>query len=479
MAQLVQRKGSLPFSELSQLLDESKQSSNVKWGLGKKEYHTTLKALYEVILNQYPLLTSTWIEYAEFVYKSEGSAKVDAVYELAFGYLPRNYDIWMSWCQFKLETTTCDKKMIEHLERARIAIGDNYFAWDFYHSYLNYLKKLHDKKTEDDASILFYQLLRLVIQLPLYDYLKAYEYNNSIFEATDSSSIHHFINEKDLKDQFKFGFFEIIKDASKFKKVKMSLKKRFTELYIVVQYASWKRFPYEKHLITLEYDPDAQLTRLELNKWREYLEYSEVMGLKVGFKDSEIDVRDNNKDWTDVLYNRCLSICGNYHYFWIKWSNYHLNFNDFDRAKQILMRGLSSVPHLANTPEWITVRIRLIDLFLLEGELEKALKLCLDVQKEDHIVIPISVKVLEILCQGKSGTSIDYIEKLMSKIPKNSKLQFLREVCEFNQFKEYIDPLLDRMDLSEKEKDTLFRQTGISRVLPTTPTPSGWKCEYF
>lgn len=505
----VREKEDVTFKNLESLLVDSK-NKDIKWFLTKEEYNKLLKSLYQLILRKYPLMECLWIEYAEFVFKIGDSIVANEVYELAFTYLPRNLNLWISWCQFQLETQTSHDNMFNCLERARIAIGDNYNAWPFYEGFLDYLEMLETKgitidsfeSTRDSPSSPsgYYKLLRLVIQIPLYDYLTAHELNFKMLEKATPSSIHNFINPHDLMEFHKSTYLDLLNDSSKFKSVKASLKKKFTELFIVVQYATWKRYPYERELKTQQYHPDNQLTRLELNKWRQYLEYSEVMGLKVGSKETEIMIIRNNRDWIDTLYNRCISITGNYHYFWIKWSNYHLNLNDTLKAKEVLSKALVCMNGGSIlTPESLNVRLRLIDLHILEGELETALELALKVVgklngSRDHsdniCIVDIWVKVLEIVQISASDEDskndlILIIEKVLLMCSHRSiQLKFLREVGEFNGVpKDTVLKFLQSIEAPEEDKANILKansyadSVSVNEILPTVP--KDWQCEFF
>lgn len=508
VTEIIRENDEVKFKNLERVLTDAKQK-DIKWFLSREEYNRLLRSLYQLILKKYPLMESIWIEYSEFMFKTVDSVAANEVYELAFTYLPRSLNLWNTWCQFQLQTQISHNEMFACLERARIAIADNYHAWKFYEGYLNYLEMIERKKitidsmesTSDSPSSPsgYYKLLRLVIQIPLRDYLKAHELNFKMLEKATPSNIHNFINPHDLMELHKSTYLDLLNDSVKFKSVKTSLKKKFTELFIVVQYATWKRYPYEKEFKTSQYHPDMAMSRLELNKWRQYLEYSEVMGLKVGTKETEVMLQRNNRDWTDVLYNRCISITGNYHFFWLKWSNYHLNLNDSFKAKDVLSRALVCMNGGSIlTFESLKIRSRLIDLHILDGEVEVALELALkvvdnlkvDSNSSSSCIVDIWIKVLEIV---QMSTESEHCEQDILKIidavlPKcnncDIQLMFLREVCEFDVVsKEAIMKYLNSIKAPEEDKKRFLKSTchkesnGLSEN--TIPLPEGWECEFF
>lgn len=494
------------FASLEKLVADSKHK-DIKWALSKREHTKLMKALYELMLSRYPLMEVVWMEYADFVFRTEDSTAAKKVYELAFTYLPRSLDLWIQWCQFQLETQTSHEAMFACLERARLAIGDNYRAWTFYEGYLNFLKMVEAQGTvlaafectrdSHSAPTPYFKLLRLVVQIPLYDYLKVHELNFKMLERATPTTIKNFINPNELMEIHKVTYLDLLNDRAKFKSVKATLKKRFTELFIVVQYAAWKRYPYEAALKTPHFHPDRLLTRLELNKWRQYLEYSEVMGLKVATRETEVTLARNNKDWTDVLYNRCVAVAGNYHYFWIKWSNYHMNLNNSNKAKEVLERALLCMNGGLLTPESLLVRSRLIDLHILDGELMEALELAMKVvgnlngpsQEDTTCVVDIWVKVLEILNMtappNLTDDMHDIIDKVLAKCSHSAiQLKFLVEVAQFHTIpKETIVKYLESINTSEAEKQTALQtayfQDAISAEIKDFKAPTGWKCEYF
>lgn len=476
-----------------------------------KGFEDLKRVLYKSILQKYPLLEVTWVEYAEFIFNVEGSVMCDQIYEEAFVHLPRSLYIWNRWIDYQLEIRTDHDAMLGAFERARKAIGDHYHSWEFYEKYLKYLWDLDRielrpnviSKTFDASfsATPFFTLLRYTLQVPMKDYLRPFTLFLTLLDSCSDVNIQNFINVSDLEAMSKVSFSDLSLDTKKLRQVKLELRKRYMDLFITTQYSVCRCLSYEKLVGMHNYEPDLEISRLELQAWRKYIEYAEVFGLKITTKESEKNIQDNIKNWIDVLYNRCLIRCANYGYFWMKWSNYNINMGNSEKSKLILSKALKFVGSSIYTPENIEIRLRLIDLHILDKELEKALLLCTEIvgtldMKEIRFIIPIWEKVINIIYlagMDKEQRNKDTVKTNMISIVKrllsSTKSDFyiaklLEYLSDYSIFELSDIQELQIAHQQEKKINMPILKRVHERLNPDlqtndSPIPEGYTCEYF
>lgn len=321
--------------------------------------------VYENLLINFPLLENYWINYANWFYTFNNLTKSILIYEKALNLLPNSLIIWNSFIDLNLKINSNIDNMIKIFEKARKLIGLHYYSFSFYDKYLNFLS--NNKLTKQ-----YILLLRYLIEIPQYDYLKYFKKFLSNLESCDLDNLKYLISTSDLKNNYNLIWDDFLNNE-KLINFKLELKKKFLDLFITTQYYSWKFYFFESSFSNQFYLPNKNLNRLQLQKWSKYLNYLENLNLKIAIKDKEISRFNFNKLLIESVYNRCLIITGSYSYFYLKFSNYYLNYNELDNAKLVLIKGL-----YLNPIKNLTIRIRLIDLSILTLNFDNAKFLVLE-----------------------------------------------------------------------------------------------------
>lgn len=435
---------------------------------------------YENLLVKYPYLEQYWINYARWFFKFNNLPKSIETFKRSLKIIPNSILLWNTYLDLLLKIFPNDENLLPYFETARISIGYHYYSSIFYDKYLKFL---------NDTNLIheYYLLLRIIIQVPQHQYLKYFKIYLKLIENADLKSIKYIITSSDLKKLTNFKWVDLLINENNFKKLKLELKKKFTDLYITTQFHSWKFYNFEKKLGINYYIPHRELTRLQLQTWRSYLEYVENLNLKVAIKDKEQNLLKNNFNQIDTLYNRCLIVTNEYHFFWIKYSNYYLNLNDITKAKSILINGLYMNP-INN----LKIRIRLIDLYIITLEFDNAKAII----HEGLKLLPYNYQLFIKLIEIEHFTLPSNVEKLIiSKITEISKLK--NQQLE-NQFDYLFMEMLSYSSITVSRLSKIFEKYKNKKsfnylkarkqfmsfynkptIMEDKKFPNGWECEYF
>lgn len=437
---------------------------------------------HENLLINFPLLEQYWVNYAQWFDKFNDLSNAIATFERALSVLPKSLLIWNAYIDLQLRINSDNDQMINNFERAREAIGYHYLGSLFFDKYLLFLK--NNKLVRH-----YHLLLRKIIEIPQHDYLKYFKAFLTLIEDADLDTVKYLVSKDDLKSDFNFSWDDLLKPEN-LRKLKLELRKKFLDLFITVQYHSWKFYYFEKNLSTHYFVPNAKLSRLELQTWRAYLEYVENLNLKAATKEKELSLIKNNISLIDTLYSRCLVPAASYPFFWIKLSNYYLNYNDLNAAKLVLLKGIymNPVPNLK-------LRIRLIDLYILSAEFDKAKCLAYEGLQLLPNDLQLFCKLLEIEHFTQASNVSKLIVNKLTEIPK-LKIKELEEQFDwlFVEILSYSCITNEKLaEIFEKFKHKkspfylkarkMFHETYKMDEgdLPTKSSniPLGWECEYF
>lgn len=436
---------------------------------------------HENLLVNFPLMEQYWVNYATWFYTFNDLSGAIATFERALHILPKSLLIWNAYIDMQLRMNSDNAQMLDKFERAREAIGYHYLGSLFFDKYLLFLQ--NNKLVRE-----YHLLLRKIIEIPQHDYLKYFKAFLSLIEDADLDTIKYLISKNDLRADFGFTWNDLLK-VDNLQKLKLELRKKFLDLFITVQYHSWKFYYFEKNLSTQYFMPNEKLSRLELQTWRSYIEYAETLNLKAATKEKELSLIKNNISLIETLYNRCLIPAASYPFFWIKLSNYYLNYNDLNSAKLVLLKGvyLNPVPNLK-------VRLRLIDLYILSSEFDKAKCLVYESLQLLPNNLQLFCKFLEIEHFTQASNVSKLIVKKLTEIPK-LKSKELEEQFDwlFVEMLDYscisIEKLAQIFEMFKDKKSAhylkakkMFHKTyklDDSDPLKPANIPQGWECVYF
>lgn len=436
---------------------------------------------HENLLINFPLLEQYWINYAEWHYKFNDLSNCMKTFERALKIIPSSLVIWIAYLEILMKVYYYDHEtMIKYFERARISIGYHYYCSIFFDKYLIFLKK---NKLEKN----YHFILRRIIEIPQHEYLKYFKTYFSLIENANLDTIKYILSGNDLKNDFNLSWVDLLNEDT-FSKLKTDIRKKFVDLYITTQYYTWKFYEFEKRLKTNYFKPHHELSRLELNTWNSYIEYVEVLNLKIATKEREHSLIKNNQALIQSVYERCLVVTGNYHFFWIKLANYYLNYNNIDLAKETLLRGI-----YANPIRNLKLRIRLIDLYTITLEFDKAKAIIYELLQ----LLPNNLEIFCKMLQVEHFTLPSNVEKLiMNKLTEISKSKNALLENQFDYlFIEMLDysciptsRLREIFEHFNRKKSTyyikaktmfteLYENSGSKHTVEAKK--DGWCCEYF
>lgn len=246
--------------------------------------------IYTEFLKLYPLFVNYHIKFVEFEYHRNNHKHCDLIYERGFRYLSYLIEFWMSYIHYKLTVTPVTAEsvlgLLEMLETARGFVGSNYYSFEFYKLYLEFLRSY--RSLGDKFDVKYHKLLRYVLELPLH--------NHSYFFKLAS-------NDPQYSDK--------------------ALKRMLADLYTVTQYKSFKIYEFEKN-ITTNYFDIKYLPSHELKVWDSYLEYMQL----------------HYPEFVVATYERCLIATASYNDIWLKFATYLVANKRYKYAHQVLERGI-------------------------------------------------------------------------------------------------------------------------------------------
>ncbi|TID15790.1 hypothetical protein CANINC_004319 [Pichia inconspicua] len=469
----------LSFINLTEYLPSIKQKNKIEVNFFSKRAEKQLVILaYENFLINFPFREIQWVQYAQWHFKFSNLNKSIATFERALKILPHSLIIWNSYLDLILETNFDKDDVLYHFERARMMISYHYRSSSFFDKYLKFLK---DNSLDKEQHL----LLRRIIELPLHEYLKYFQQFLLLIENANLDTIKFLISRKDLETDFNLTWIDLL-DEKKFYKLRTDLRKKFTDVFITTQYNAYKFYEFEKR-IKIQENQSGNLNRLQLLNWKSYIEYVENLNLKGVNKEKEISLIKNNTLHIDMLYSRCLTVTSSYQYFWIKYANYYLNYNDFEAAEKILLRGIYMNP-VTN----FKLRLRLIDIYILSRDLAKGKALILELLllfpdnlqffcklvEIEHFLNPQGVeemivnKLKEV--QGKRNLALEEeFDYLFLELLKYSSISITRISSIFERFK-------DKKSYFYVKAFTQFNKYyNVKHYNEATKIPEGWLCEYF
>lgn len=281
-----------------QALLKSKQLEVNK--LTPKKDLEVIRSIYRNFLSIYPLLHNYWLKFVNVEYEIGNFDACLQIYDDGFKYLSYLVDFWLSYLKFKLDVIPLNPENIKDFlitfEKAREFIGYNYYAYEFYKLYLQFLQ------TYDyvDPSLKFRKkyeiLLRYIIEIPQYNYSWFFDKLLNMYQEDNISYIHH--------------------DNKNFKKL-------VVDIYITTQYKSYKLYDYEKYLknyYDLKYIPVNQIKRLL--RYMEYIEWNYP------------------ENYTIQVFERFLISYNNYEDIWIQYMNFLIKRQKYRQLELVMKKCL-------------------------------------------------------------------------------------------------------------------------------------------
>ena len=311
-----------------------------------KAQQDLLRHSYDALLRKYPCLSKYWIAYAQWEWKFGSASRADTVFRRGLRTLALDVHYWLAYLTFRVETISEDvMEVAEVFEAARENIGFHYYAYEFYSLYSSFLKTYAtaENKFEDKLAL----LLRLIMEIPLYDYAALFRYILSFIEQKNTSFKHltHFVGESTLKSIRK----ECQNNSSLIHK---KIHKYVCDAYIVAQYKSYELFKFEKAIpssVSFTLDKVPVIAR---ETWEQYLVFSEF---------------NYPYQYVVQLYERCIYLKGTADAV-ERYTDYLVSRQKYALARSVLQKGIALYPVQKSS----ILLCRLVDLEICMGRVVRA-----------------------------------------------------------------------------------------------------------
>lgn len=387
----------LNFSKWENLIDVSEQLGG---GITKKSSDSDkqlLDSCYENFLSTFPLCEQYWINHAVWNFHLGLTEKAKSIFQRAISIMPRSVLIWTRFISFLTETEADTNLLLSHFEKARLAIGLHFLSHEFYDIYLDYLK--HNQYWREHV-----QLLRRIIEIPLYHYGKFFRQWLGLIDNADAETI------------------EMIGGSPQDDDVKVKLRKTFIDVYITTQHYTFTLWQYEGKITQPFFLPE-KLSLSEFETWANYIDYIE--GTKFSGSHGKNPVHNKTyQQVAELVYERCLTVTALYPDFWIRYANYFCSLNQLKKAKAVLIKGIFFNPITS-----VKLRMRLIDIEVLSGNLEEAARLA----QESVNLLPHSIEAFLKLAEISSLNGEESVMEMFEKRIADQECHFLfEEILNFN-----------------------------------------------
>ncbi|EEQ37986.1 hypothetical protein FOB63_001305 [Clavispora lusitaniae] len=306
-----------------------------------------LRVSFDSLLHQYPLLSKYWTAYAEWEFKLGFIERANTVYLKGLTYVGFDLSYWLDYLRFKLRVIGDDtQEVLELFEEARLRIGFNFHASDFYLLYLSFLRSY---ATKDNG---YYEksiwLIRSTVEIPLYNYSLLFREMMEVInpKSLTFNNLHLLIPDSQLKT-WKTQTKNNLSTISK------RLEKTFTDAYVVNQYKSYQIYSFEKNIVSALYYDNHVLSTNQIESWKQYLDFAE---------------QNHTFSYVCQLYERSLVSTAKYCTIVLKFVDYLVSQKKFSMCRQILRKFISVNPSRND----VKLLIRLVDLEVYLGYFERA-----------------------------------------------------------------------------------------------------------
>lgn len=382
---------------------------HVAQGLSKAsppEHLARFRASFDQFLGIFPLMEAYWVRYAQLEWRLGQTDRCLAVYRRGLSLLPFSNLVWLHYLELVQLVQLDYTRVIQAYAEAEMRIGTHYHGYEFWKQYLN-VEESHRGKT-----VYWYNLLKKVVEVPLYNYAYFYQLLLAEIDQLGPSMILLIVSESDLQRKLKVDVQDLDLKRLNYRDLKAKLKKQYTDAYITTQFKSYELYQYEQGVKLEFYAPDLYKSYQELSNWDEYLNYMEING-----KPQQVE----------QLYHRALVPTAQYPNLWLKFADYYIHKGQVSNAKHLLYKSLVVLRDENLTP----VQLKLIKLELQLKQYLKARDLALAAlsQSGDNVELLLQLVNIERLINPEFPV---FVTRLIQGLADNAvAVQILREVCTF------------------------------------------------
>ncbi|CAI5755917.1 unnamed protein product [Candida verbasci] len=377
-------------------LIESIEAKNINKSSNEEEIEI-LRITYDKLLIRYPYLFKYWIKYAEWEFNLGNAEKANEIYQKALFQMSYSIDLWIEFLKFKILTISNNQiEILKLFEKARSLIGYHYFSHEFYQLYLEFLKNYNEESNQFMDK--YYILLRIIIEIPLYNYEYFFKIWFDIIKAKPS-----LISVNESLDS-------------------NSLRKLFIDVYITTQFKSYEIYQFEKKINPHNFNFKL-ISNQQLQNWDAYFEM-------LNFKHYPSEMLEMN-------YHRYLYVCLGYPVAWINVADFYIFNHKYNNSRRILKLGYKLIGDYK-------ILLKLIDLEIFLKQYQSAKSLIADFLKfNQNVPVEIYEKLISIERLFKFHDD-DYLLNLVDNVIDESKESwFFNILLNFDIKKEKLVKFLD------------------------------------
>ncbi|KAI9332219.1 hypothetical protein BDR26DRAFT_824091 [Obelidium mucronatum] len=277
-----------------------------------------LRSVFDAFLTKFPLCFGYWKKYADAEMRIEGKEKAEEVFERAVSAIHNSIDLWIHYCQFKVDNSQDVDDVRATFERGAQGVGHDFLSHTFWDKYIDY----EETRQQDPAKVL--KILERVIRIPLHQYARYFEKYSTI--SASRPPIESLDGGNEDYERLSAGLNTEDKDFEAQLRQKIHTLK--SEIYLKTQESVHKSWAFESE-IKRPYFHIKPMDEAQLSNWRKYLD----------FEENAVEAGTSEVARLYVLYERCLVACALYEEFWLRYGRYLVVKGDFDGAKSVYARA--------------------------------------------------------------------------------------------------------------------------------------------
>ncbi|KAH7132422.1 hypothetical protein B0J11DRAFT_600954 [Dendryphion nanum] len=263
-----------------------------------------LRKVYDAFLSKFPLFFGYWKKYADYEFAIGGTEAAEMVYERGVACNPTSVDLWVHFCQFRMNTCHDNVIVRELFKRAADFVCLDYQSHPFWDKYIEFEERLGE--TGNLTAI--YKRAALEVSWThqsYYDKLRVAIGSRPLEELVEQDVL------ASIQSAIRLEHPELA-ELDFDRCVRHKIDEHFYPAFGAAQRGAASCYEYEKN-IKRAYFHVAKLDEAELQNWRDYLSFQERQG----------DYRR-----TAFLYERCLVTCALYEEFWLRYARWMFSQNN-------------------------------------------------------------------------------------------------------------------------------------------------------
>ncbi|KAG4095305.1 TPR-like protein [Neocallimastix lanati (nom. inval.)] len=288
-------------------------TQNIKPEDAEKIHH-----VYENFLFKFPLCFGYWKKYSDIEMIIGGPEKAEEVFEKGVSAIHNSIDLWIQYCDFKIQYCKDNEKIRDLFERGAQNVGLDFQSQPFWEKYVEWEEANHEEAKA-------FAILERVIKIPLHAYTQLFERYSNLSVTRPISELVPPDKLKEVEEAVDKSLEGKEDKSNREQLIRQKIHEIKSEQYMKVQSEVGKRWEFEME-IKRPYFHVKPLDQYQLKNWRKYLDFEESQG-------------DFYRIYT--LYERCLVSCALYEEFWERYAKYLASKGNIQDATNIFLKAIN------------------------------------------------------------------------------------------------------------------------------------------